>query len=136
GEFGVRCALCTPAAVDDLLSETARVPGSMAGGAEAARGPNGAEPAFTAPPAPRSLPVARLSYSALESYQRCGYRFYLERVARLRGPAAAPRMPPPATNGQLVLDVEAAVPEVAAAAEPIGVSALLRGTIVHELLER
>ena len=33
--------------------------------------------------APRALPVARLSYSGLESYRRCGYRFYLERALRL-----------------------------------------------------
>ena len=134
GEFGVRCALCTPAAVDDLLPEAARVPGSVAGGPEAALGPDGGEPAFTAPPAPRSLPVARLSYSALESYHRCGYRFYLERVARLSGPTA-PLAAPAAmsTNGQLALDLtEQAEPPPP---EPVGVSALLRGSIVHELLE-
>jgi RecB family exonuclease len=80
------------------------------------------------------LPVSRLSYSALESYKRCGYRFYLERVARLRGPdpAAAVRLAPPARNGQLVLRLEEPPP-----AEPVpGVTPLLRGTIVHQLLER
>jgi ATP-dependent helicase/nuclease subunit A len=79
------------------------------------------------------LPVSRLSYSALEQYNRCPYRFYLERVAGLRGPAVAEavRLAPPARNGQLVLRLEEPAPE----REP-GVTPLLRGTIVHQLLER
>src|SRR5437764_1003844 len=94
----------------------------------------GAPPRFARVSGPRSLPVSRLSYSALESYKRCGYRFYLERVAGLRGPdpAAAVRLAPPARNGQLVLRLEEPPP-----AEPVpGVTPLLRGTIVHQLLER
>ena len=35
------------------------------------------------PPAPRALPVSRLSYSGLEAYRRCGYRFYLQRALGL-----------------------------------------------------
>lgn len=35
------------------------------------------------PPAPPALPVTRLSYSSLEEYARCGYRFYVERVLGL-----------------------------------------------------
>jgi hypothetical protein len=65
-------------------------------------------------PAPRALPVSRLSYSGLEAYRRCGYRFYLQ-----RGLGLAPVAPPPAGP----------------AAEP-GISSLLRGTVVHGLLER
>jgi ATP-dependent exoDNAse (exonuclease V) beta subunit len=81
------------------------------------------------------LPVSRLSYSALEQYNRCPYRFYLERVAGLRGPSPgeAVRLAPPARNGQLVLRLEEAEPP--GAVEP-GVTPLLRGTIVHQLLER
>jgi ATP-dependent exoDNAse (exonuclease V) beta subunit len=91
-------------------------------------------PRFVRVPAPRSLPVARLSYSALEQYKRCSYRFYLERVAGLRGPSPgeAIRLAPPARNGQLVLRLEEPEPE---GVEP-GVTPLLRGTIVHQLLER
>ena len=64
--------------------------------------------------APRALPVARLSYSSLESYRRCGYRFYLERALRLPGS-------------------DTAVPD----AEPVdALPALLRGNLVHQLLER
>jgi ATP-dependent helicase/nuclease subunit A len=93
-----------------------------------------APPRFARVPAPRSLPVARLSYSALESYNRCAYRFYLERVARLRGPdpASAVRLAPPARNGQLVLRLE----EPPLEETVVGVTPLLRGTIVHQLLER
>jgi ATP-dependent exoDNAse (exonuclease V) beta subunit len=35
------------------------------------------------PPAPPSPPLSRLSYSSLEEYTRCGYRFYVERVLGL-----------------------------------------------------
>jgi ATP-dependent helicase/nuclease subunit A len=68
-------------------------------------------------PAPRALPVSRLSYSGLEAYRSCGYRFYLQRALGLG------RVEPPL-----------AVP----AGEPMperGLSALLRGTVVHGLLE-
>jgi ATP-dependent helicase/nuclease subunit A len=33
---------------------------------------------------PRPVPVGHLSYSALADYERCGYRFYVERVLGLR----------------------------------------------------
>ena len=67
------------------------------------------------PPAPRALPVSRLSYSGLEAYRRCGYRFFLERTLRL----AAVARPPAAASRR-------------ARAE----SRSLRGSIVHGLLER
>jgi ATP-dependent helicase/nuclease subunit A len=137
---GVRCELLTPDAVaggscrfgvstsppkDGRRAETSSAPPARS-----------APPRFAGVPAPRSLPVARLSYSALESYNRCGYRFYLERVARLVGPsqAQAVRLAPPARNGQLVLRLEE--PPAAAGEAAPGVTPLLRGTIVHQLLER
>ncbi|MEA2398715.1 MAG: hypothetical protein QOK25_2271 [Thermoleophilaceae bacterium] len=138
GELRVRGVLCTPANVDELLPG-GRVPGAPSPSAPAAE--PGAEPAavpppaFTGVPAPRSLPIARLSYSALEGYNRCGYRFYLERVAGLRGPDRTPALARAAARGasQLTLSFDE---RPAAPAEPAGVSALLRGTIVHELLEQ
>ncbi|HET6867575.1 MAG TPA: UvrD-helicase domain-containing protein [Solirubrobacteraceae bacterium] len=63
-------------------------------------------------PAP---PVAALSYTSLAEYQRCGYRFYAERVLRL---PAGPRR-----GGGSELP-----PGTLAATE--------RGTLVHALLER
>jgi ATP-dependent helicase/nuclease subunit A len=68
-----------------------------------------------AAPAPRALPVSRLSYSGLEAYRRCGYRFYLQRALGL-----ASVDPPHARD---------AVPE-------LGLPPLVRGSLVHALLER
>jgi ATP-dependent helicase/nuclease subunit A len=68
-------------------------------------------------PAPRALPLSRLSYSALEAYRRCGYRFYLERVLGL--PRSETGRPPS--------------PE--AEREADGLPKLLRGSLVHKLLE-
>ncbi len=36
------------------------------------------------------VPLGHLSYSALAGYERCGYRFYAERVLRLAAPATRP----------------------------------------------
>jgi hypothetical protein len=69
-------------------------------------------PAFEPVPAPAAIPVSRLSYSALSSYARCGYRFHLERVAGLH---ANEDVVPGADHGDI--------------------DALARGTVVHELLE-
>jgi ATP-dependent exoDNAse (exonuclease V) beta subunit len=55
--------------------------------------------------------VDHLSYSSLEAYARCGYRFYLRRVLEL------PEVPVTDTGG-------------------VGLSATTRGSIVHALLER
>jgi ATP-dependent exoDNAse (exonuclease V) beta subunit len=70
-----------------------------------------------APPAPSAPapPVAALSYTSLAEYQRCGYRFYAERVLRLS---------PGSRRG-------------AGSELPLGtLSATERGTLVHALLER
>ena len=64
-----------------------------------------------------SAPVTRISYSALENYRRCGYRYYLERTLRLTGE----REPVGAARDE-------------AAATPL--DALTRGSVAHELLER
>ena len=67
------------------------------------------------PPAPAAAAPAvdQLSYSALEAYARCGYRFYVERVLGL------PPSPLPGTSGQSA-----------------GLAAADRGTLAHGLLER
>lgn len=114
-ERGVRCLVCSPGGVEEALPRSSWAPnvevtsnGSAPGGVQS--------PLLAAVEAAGAPPLGRLSYSSLESYRRCGYRFYLERVARLRARAA----------------------ELAdAAGEPVpeGLGALLRGTVVHQLME-
>ncbi len=82
-------------------------------------------PATPAPPAPEpapptatptAAPVATLSYSSLHEYQRCGYRFYAERVLGL------PPVPEPGAGpGRAVAGPR---------------SAADRGVLIHALLER
>jgi ATP-dependent helicase/nuclease subunit A len=68
------------------------------------------------PPArPRPAPQ-RLSYSSLQDYARCGYRFYLRRILQLP-PEEPPPLPPEETT------------------EDAGLEARLRGSLVHALLE-
>jgi RecB family exonuclease len=72
--------------------------------------------AIVVPAAPARLPgaadVGRLSYTALADYERCAYRYYLQRVVGLR-------------------DVEAPGAGVEA-----GIGAAARGVLVHALLEQ
>ena len=70
--------------------------------------------------APGADQVTRISYSALESYRRCGYRFYLERRLRL------------CPEGEPTGAAHSTPREGAASA----LSALTRGSVAHELLER
>jgi ATP-dependent helicase/nuclease subunit A len=109
----VRWHRLTPATVDDLLPAADRAPARAE--PEPAGGVRQPELGLAALPAPRALPVSRLSYSGLEDYRRCSYRFYLEKALRL------PQVDPPF------------------AAEPLpetGIRGLFRGTLVHQLLER
>ena len=85
----------TPDTLDELLPPADRAPAASRGGGR----PRAAELELGVLPAPRALPVSRLSYSGLEAYRRCGYRFYLQRALGLRAAssrrsrrrAAAPR---------------------------------------------
>jgi ATP-dependent exoDNAse (exonuclease V) beta subunit len=68
------------------------------------------------PPVPPAPPVTSLSYTSLAAYERCGYRFYVERVLGVPG-----------------------LPERGAAGGARAGAALTaaeRGTVVHALLER
>ncbi len=80
----------------------------------------GAEDAAAAPAQPRppsrGAAVTSLSYTALAAYQRCGYRFYVERVLGVPG-REAPGAPTALPRGPVLTAAE-------------------RGTVVHALLER
>jgi ATP-dependent helicase/nuclease subunit A len=81
------------------------------------------------PPPPAPVPaVTQVSYSALEEYRRCGYRFYVERVLGL-----------PPLEQPVVVDERGAVDDRAARGEREATERLGptdRGILVHALLER
>ncbi|MET0971851.1 MAG: PD-(D/E)XK nuclease family protein, partial [Thermoleophilaceae bacterium] len=109
----VRWTRLAPATVDELLPAADRAPVGAASESE----PRHEQPVLElgTPPAPRALPISRLSYTGLEAYRRCGYRFYLQRTLGL-APVQSP-LPPAGALGQS------------------GMTALLRGSIVHRLIE-
>jgi ATP-dependent helicase/nuclease subunit A len=115
-EVRVRWTAATPQTIDELLPEADRAPArsDAASPGQAGAGFHQPELELGTPPAPRALPVSRLSYSGLEDYRRCGYRFYLERALRL---APVERPGGPSTT------------------PAPGLPPLLRGTLVHAMLE-
>ncbi len=108
---GVRYAFVAPA---DLVVDT--VPRIAAQSRPVVVGGVG-DPGDSAPAAAEGPPVAALSYSALGEYERCGYRFYVERVLGL--PAVAAR------GGGAE----------AGAGTGDGLAATERGILLHALLE-
>jgi ATP-dependent helicase/nuclease subunit A len=130
-DSGVRCVLLAPESVDDVLPPPDRAPATVAPGEVHVAAD---KPVFPPLSEGLPLPVARLSYSALESYKRCPYRFYLERVVKMPRVAAPLAMP----VAVALPDAAGAPEEQLALAEPVApdpLSPLVRGTIVHELLE-
>jgi ATP-dependent helicase/nuclease subunit A len=107
----VRWTVSTAATSDQTLPAADRMPGAARGAA--VQDELLIPPVFEPVKASGSLPISRLSYSALAGYARCGYRFHLERIAGLH--AADP--PPGADDGD-------------------DLGALARGTVVHSLLEQ
>jgi ATP-dependent helicase/nuclease subunit A len=130
----VRCEVLRPGTARDLLPAGDRDPVCREpdpAGLEALQAP-----VLASVPVPEALPVSRLSYSGLESHRRCGYRFYLERGLRLPtpaelhfgrvGPASGAALDEPLDGLPLPLG-----------GEPLdGLSPLVRGSVVHALLER
>jgi ATP-dependent helicase/nuclease subunit A len=112
----VRCTVLRPDTIDDLLPAADRDPQPPVpepAGLDALDAP-----ALAAVPPPPPMPISRLSYSGLQRYAECGYRFYLQRALGLRGGEAPGLLEPP-------------TPEPATA-----LAGNVRGSIVHELLER
>jgi len=70
--------------------------------------------------------ISTLSYTALSTYEQCGYRFYVQRILGL--PDLPTPAPAPAGNAA---EERAATPP--APARP-GLSAAQRGTLIHQLL--
>jgi len=118
----VRWQRCAPETVDELLLADDRAPARPA--PVESNGFQQVPMELGAVPAPRALPLSRLSYSALEAYRRCGYRFYLERILGL--PRSEAGRPPPGT---------APPPREEQPLEAEGLPKLLRGSLVHKLLE-
>jgi ATP-dependent helicase/nuclease subunit A len=106
----VRCAVNTPATVGKVLRSESLAP---AGTELPVAPPPPARPPLPAPPTPPPA-VRSLSYSALQQWRRCGYRFYLQRVLRL------PEEP---------------MPFVAGRRGDGGIEARVRGSLVHAALE-
>jgi ATP-dependent exoDNAse (exonuclease V) beta subunit len=112
----VRCALNAPATLGAVLPRAALAPDP---------GPRPGAATTALPKAPKVMPAPpmrarpapqRLSYTALQAYARCGYRFYLQRVLGL------PDEPPPP-------------PLEAPEEERAGLDPLVRGGLAHALLE-
>jgi ATP-dependent helicase/nuclease subunit A len=103
---------------------------ALNGGAPAAPPPPVGRAAFDSEPAAVPAPPAALSYSSLSRYAACPYRFHLERGLGLPEQPVAPH---------LGLPEQAVAPHLRDTAEPepvpAGIDLLLRGTLVHELLE-
>jgi ATP-dependent exoDNAse (exonuclease V) beta subunit len=111
-EVAVRWQRLTPETVEELLPADDRIPPAEV----IEEHPRYEQPLLELglPPAPRALPVSRLSYSGLEDYRRCGYKFFLRKSLKLPAAERPPGGPP----------AEA------------GLEGRLRGTVVHGLLER
>ena len=114
----VRCAVNTPRTVGRVLREDALAPAGARLPLAAPRPPRPPPPEPAgAPPAPRTL-----SYSRLAEWQRCGYRYYLQRELGLPDE--------PVVEGKdAVGEGEGAPIEVA------GLDPRTRGSLVHALLE-
>lgn len=100
---------------DDLVGESAHIGQKLHPSRES--GPFGVFHSPLSEPVGRTA-VGTLSYSSLAEYERCGYRFYVERVLGLP--------PEPGPDGDSDVD---SVPAA-------GPGALERGTLVHALLQR
>lgn len=125
GGEAARVVTCGTGAVEARLVTAANLPPAAATPAprERSSAPGTAlpaEPKVILEPGRPQPAQRRLSYSSLQDYARCSYRFYLTRVLGL------PRVAPPPFEEI----VEEEPPE------PAPLEARVRGTLVHELLER
>lgn len=117
GSVSVRCRLNTPGTVGAVLASDQ--PSAPPDALDATQAPcEAAELEEADEPPPRAAQPAReslssLSYTALSELERCGYRYYLERVLGIPEDRAAARAP----------------------AGERGLEARARGTLIHRLME-
>jgi hypothetical protein len=86
---------------------------------------------------PSPVPLGHLSYSALDAFKRCGYRFYVERILGVRAgliTAATGDGQPPEDDGEARAGDELHEPE-ADGTEQRAPAALALGNAVHAALE-
>ena len=88
---------------------------------------------------PSPVPLGHLSYSALDAFKRCGYRFYVERVLGVRGGAvvAVATDAEAEGNDEQPSDAELADPEAENGGPPARTPAAAKalGNAVHAALE-
>jgi ATP-dependent exoDNAse (exonuclease V) beta subunit len=102
------------------------------------RGERARPPLISGRPSP--VPLGHLSYSALDAYKRCGYRFYVERVLGLRQPVPGAAALFPREREELPAEGRAddelvASTDALAAGTDAGARARGLGNAVHEALE-
>ena len=138
-------------AVQPAAAATGAAPAT--GRPSASTGSSLPDPELRPPAAADGPPVTRVSYSSLSLYERCGYRFYAERVLGMRPRPPGAQVEHPATpfwprgpegerasvdaGGQLSLgDLPTAPPLAEVDSDVDDLShRYARGTVVHELLE-
>jgi ATP-dependent helicase/nuclease subunit A len=125
GEIGVRINRASPEAARRLVRRAEAAPSPPAIGLEG--------PPPLLPPAGDAYSVGHLSYAALADYERCGYRFYVERVLGLNLPDADDS--PPAAEDRS--DEELSEGDLGEEASAAGARErrLGLGNAVHSLLE-
>ncbi|UGS37840.1 UvrD-helicase domain-containing protein [Capillimicrobium parvum] len=104
--------------------------GQRVAGEHTPPGVRGERPPAPAPAPAAAPPAGALSYTALADYERCGYRFYAQRVLGLPDQPAPP--------GVAAWAAPARSPGATPAADPAArgrLDARVRGVIVHALLE-
>ena len=136
GAVPLHVELIRPDNVDEVLPERAPTPPAEHERAVAAEAPPSGCGRGT-PPGCRSRGCRT---RRCRPYKACGYRFYAERVLGLPRLDRAELGPPPAPRADAVEEATGqwalAPGEEPSPAVPSGLSALDRGSVVHELLER